>query len=199
MIMEILNNIWTALTTENEVLINIFSIPLTFIEAIVYMLLFTTILKIDSSKKQKSIYVLFATLMGILCTFFIPKPYSNIVTILLTPIAIKLIFKVSILKGIFAEFLPLVCVTVLEIILARVFLLIFGTSYEVCANIPLCRLFITLFIYLAVFLIAYFSKRYNFSIAIFDSMSKRNKRILFLNTLFAIVVIFMQMCTEPKN
>ena len=43
--MEILNNIWLALTTSNQVALNIITIPLTFIEAIVSTLLFTTFLK----------------------------------------------------------------------------------------------------------------------------------------------------------
>ena len=54
--MEIFQTIWTALSTPNEELIQIFSIPLIFIEVTVAMLLFTTILNISSAKKQKMIY-----------------------------------------------------------------------------------------------------------------------------------------------
>ena len=51
--MEILNNIWVALTTENEMLIKIFSIPLSLIEVYVTMILFTYILKVEAIKKDK--------------------------------------------------------------------------------------------------------------------------------------------------
>ena len=44
--MEILQTIWTALTTENQNLIKAISIPLGILEAIITMLLFTTILNI---------------------------------------------------------------------------------------------------------------------------------------------------------
>ena len=66
--MEILNNIWVALTTENELWINVQSIPLTFIDAIVSMLLFTSILNIKSTRTQKIRYLLCTAILGILCT-----------------------------------------------------------------------------------------------------------------------------------
>lgn len=51
--MEILQTIWTALTTPNEGLINIISIPLAFLDIYIGMLLFTTLLNIKSTRKQK--------------------------------------------------------------------------------------------------------------------------------------------------
>ena len=60
--MEILQTIWTALTTPNEGLINIISIPLAFLDIYIGMLLFTTLLNIKSTRKQKIIYI---------CTFYI--------------------------------------------------------------------------------------------------------------------------------
>lgn len=52
--MEILQTIWTALTTPNEGLINIISIPLAFLDIYIGMLLFTTLLNIKSTRKQKN-------------------------------------------------------------------------------------------------------------------------------------------------
>ena len=51
--MEILNNIWLALTTENSFITSIIYIPLAFIEAIVSTLLFTTFLNINATKNKK--------------------------------------------------------------------------------------------------------------------------------------------------
>lgn len=51
--MEIFQTIWTALTTPNEILTKIMLIPLAFLEAFVSMLFFTTVLNIQTSKKQK--------------------------------------------------------------------------------------------------------------------------------------------------
>ena len=51
--MEIFQTIWTALTTENELLTKFIVIPITFIENMVSMLLFTTLLNIRSDKNNK--------------------------------------------------------------------------------------------------------------------------------------------------
>lgn len=55
--MEFLNNIWIALTTPNAQLIDIISIPLTMLELYLTMELFISLLNIDSTKKQKIIYL----------------------------------------------------------------------------------------------------------------------------------------------
>ena len=60
--MELLNNIWTALTTPNETLMNIILVPGTIIEAFLSLLIFTTLLRINSSNKQKFLYVFFPVL-----------------------------------------------------------------------------------------------------------------------------------------
>ena len=191
--MEILNNIWVALTTENEMLIKIFSIPLSLIEVYVTMLLFTFILKVEATKKQKLIYIIFATTLSVLCTFFIPKPYSNILTLIIMPFAIMYIFKVNFLKGLFAEFFPVILITILEMICARVFLLLFTIDYEACANIPVSRFLIAGSIYLILFFIYKLIKHFHFNINMLDSVSKKNKKILLINIIFAIVILFMQM------
>lgn len=190
--MEILNNIITALTTENQLWINIQSIPLLFIELYVMMSFFLTILDIPSTKKQRMIYLSITVPLGVICTFLIPKPYSNIITLGAAPFIIMCVFKTKFLKALFAEFIPVVCITILEMLLARLFLLLFGTGYEVCANIPICRLFINLTIYVSIFLIYKLSKHFHFNIAILDSVSKKNKRTLLINTIFAIIVLFTQ-------
>lgn len=190
--MEILNNIWTGLTAENVILINILSVPLSLIEVTVTMLLFTVILNIQSSRKQKLIYIIVSTILSVLCTCCIPKPYSNIITLVGMPIIIMVIFKVSFMKGIFAEFIPVIIITILETLLARLFLLVFNIDYQVCANIPLSRLFITLSIYLSLFLLYKLIKHTNFNITIFDKINKKNKIILVTNILIAILVLFMQ-------
>ena len=53
--MELLNNIWNALSTPNEGLMNIIMILGSFVEAILSFLVFTTLLNISSTHKQKII------------------------------------------------------------------------------------------------------------------------------------------------
>ena len=72
--MEIFQTIWTALTTPNEGLINILSIPLTFVELTVTMLLFTSILNLKISMKQKICYVIILSAWTNISNIFIPTP-----------------------------------------------------------------------------------------------------------------------------
>ena len=65
--MEIFNNIWTALSTPNEGLVNILLIPCAFIENVLIMYLFLYILNIKANRKQKIIYVI------LLCKHLIVK------------------------------------------------------------------------------------------------------------------------------
>ena len=80
--MEMLNNIWTVLSTENEILIKILSIFLLLIEMPLIMQFFLTLLNISATKKQKIIYLSITIPIGLLCIFIIPKPYSNILTLI---------------------------------------------------------------------------------------------------------------------
>ena len=191
--MEILNNIWIALTTENTTIINIMLVLFLFIEMPLTMELFLTILNITATKKQKLAYILLGSLLGSLCSIVISKPYSNIITLVAMPIILMCVFKISFLKSLVAEFIPIVFISILEMIFARLFLIIFNMEYSVCANIPLFRFVITLSIYFILFLIYKLMKHLHFNINILDTINKKNKIILLSNTLIAIVAIFIQM------
>lgn len=191
--MEILNNIWVALTTENEVLINILAVPFLLIETTVTMLLFTSLLNIKATKKSKILYIIVAVTLGALCTFLIPKPYSNIITLVVMPIAIMLIFKVNFLKGLLAELIPVIFITILETIFSKIGLSLTNISYEASANIPLFRLMLALSIYLIIYLIYLLIEHFNLNINILDKISKKNKIVLLGNIFIALIVIFTQM------
>ena len=76
--MEFFNTIGQVLTTPNEGVANIVCAPLIIIEAIVTMLLFTTIFHITTTKKRKIIYVFISGSLCLLSRFAIPNPYRYI-------------------------------------------------------------------------------------------------------------------------
>ena len=93
--MEIFQTIWTAMTTENEQLITIFVFPLYFIEAIVNMLIFTTILNINTLKKHKIIYVICISSIAFITRTIIPDPYGTFLNLIIGIILIKFILKTT--------------------------------------------------------------------------------------------------------
>lgn len=191
--MNFLNNIWLSMTTENEMLTKIIGLPFIFIEVTISMLLFTSILRISASKKQKIIYILITSFIGIICSAFIPKPYSNIITLIAMPITVMLVFKVSILKALFAEFLPTICIVIIEMLITRIFLVIFHCTYEMLAYVPIYRLSAIILIYLLLFVIYIIISHHHFNMTSFDNISKKNKFMLFVNIIIALIVAFIQM------
>ena len=101
--MEILSKLWEVITTENEAIINIMSIFLLLIEMPLTMEFFLTILRIPATLKQKHIYLAITVPIGLLCIFLISKPYSNIITMVITPFVIMAVFKVNFFKSLFAR------------------------------------------------------------------------------------------------
>ena len=190
--MEILSKLWVAMTTQNENLIMVFSIFLSLIEIPLPMEFFLNVLKIQTSAKQKYLYLAITVPIALASSFFIPKPYSNILTLTVMPIIIMCIFKLSFFKALYAEFLPTICITLFEIILSRIFLVILKIDYVKCASIPILRLIINLLIYLMLFLIIKIVRHVKFNIKFFDSLGKENKALLGTNIIIGIIVMFMQ-------
>lgn len=191
--MEVLNNIWSSMTTENEMLIKILSVPLLLIEVSVTMLLFTSILNIKANKKQKILYISIATVLGAICTFFVPNPYSNIITLVAMPFIIMFIFKINFFKSLIAELLPVMFITIFEIIITKLYFVLFKCTYETLAYIPIYRLTSTLFIYLLLFILYRIIAHYHVNITFFENINNKNKYILLVNIIIALIVIFIQM------
>lgn len=184
-----MEQIWTALTTENPILITQLSIPLTLIEIFVTIRLATTILDIDVTKKKLTIYFIVMTILSIFYTLFVPKTLTFILQLILLPTCVKLIFKTSILKSILVEFIPLGIITLLEFILCKMYSVIFQISYDQIYSIPIYRTSAVLIIYLIIYVLYLVLKNFHINISILDNVSKNRKRTLFLNLFLAVFAI----------
>lgn len=198
-ILQVINfimKIWTALTTENEGLINIlfnnFGFPFIFIELTVTMLLFTTILNIPATKKQKVLYVIILALISALSNSLIPKPYATFIHMILAPIAIMFIFKISFFKSIIAEIFPLIITVLLETLIIKYYSIFFNISYENIALIPINRLTSVSCIYFIEFILYKLLKKFNFNISILDKISSKNQPLLLINIIIGIIAIGIQ-------
>ena len=87
--MEILQTIWNALTNENELLLNIISVPMTFIEVSIAFLIFTSVLNISYTKKQAIPYIISFSFVAIVTIYFIPTPYNTFLNLFRKFILIK--------------------------------------------------------------------------------------------------------------
>lgn len=184
--------IWTALTTENEELVKILIILLNLFETTITMLLFLSILNIQSSKKQKITYIITIFILSLISNLFITKPYGTFIHMIISPIIIIVIFKISFFKSIVAEIIPLTITLLLEMLFSKICFLTLGISYEEAVNIPLTRLFIVMPIYISMYFIYILSKKYKFNITLLDNMHEANKNPLILNFILGIISIGTQ-------
>ena len=189
---DMLVTIWTALTTTNEELINILAIPCTFIEITVTMLLFTTLLRLDATKKQQISYVLFFGIFSIVNNFIIPNPYKVILNLLLSPIFVYYIFKTTVLKSILSEIIPIVIGTIIETIILRFLYILLGITNETAYSVPIYRIAFLFINYFNWLLLYFIFKIKNINITILDSMNKYTKILLIINSVFMLISFALQ-------
>lgn len=190
--MNILQTIWTALTTPNEMLFKIISIPLNYLDIYVCMLFFSAILNIQSTKKQKLIYVLVYGTIATLVTFLIPNTYKVFFNIIIWPIMVFFILKTTILKSILSEIITMVATSILEFIFANIFFALFNVTSEMIIEIPIYRLIIAVSIYLIIFLLSKLINFFKVNIHGIDNLTSRAKTLIIINSLLIALVLAMQ-------
>ena len=190
--MNTLQTIWSALTTQDEVLTKILFIPLTYLDIFVCMLFFSAILDIKTTKKRKLIYVAVYGTVANLITFIVPTSYSVFVNIFVWPLMVFFILKASILKSILSEVVTMVATSILDFVFANICLNIFNITSEMIMVVPLYRVTVALSIYLILFIITKLINMFKVNIQIFDNMSLKTKTLLIINALLIILVLAMQ-------
>lgn len=189
--MELLQTIWTALTTPNEELIKVILIPCNFLEAYTSLILFTTILNIKTTRKRTLLYVLLFGLFSNIANFLIPASYVIFVNMLIWPILVYFILKTTVLKSILSEVIFLIITSSLDFIFVKLFN-IFSINSEQIMIIPAYRLLVMLSIYFIVFLLTLVIKYFKLNVKVFDNMHKKTKLLLIANLILMIVIIAMQ-------
>lgn len=192
--MELLNNIWNALSSPNEGLINIITIPIFFLEAFLLMSLFLIILDITATKSQKLIYITLATIISLTSNHFIPAPFNTFLNHFLLFFVIYKIFNQSILKTLIATLLPAIIFALTGSLILNPYLTILNINYEQAETIPIYRLSYMLLIYLLISIIIYlikYRKKY-LKLIVLDDIDKKTKHITITNLIFGILVLIIQ-------
>lgn len=190
--MQILQNVWTALTTENATIIALQGIPLTFIEAYVSMLIFTTFFNINSSLKSKMLYVISFSSLGCLIRFLIPDPYGAFINIIICPILIKYYFKISLLKSILSELFPIIIETIIDALLLKIYIMLFNITSHAALYIPIYRISFSITEYIFMFLVYILLKNLKINVSIFNFTNKQKTQIFF-TSLLGIIAVSTQM------
>ena len=137
--MELLNNIWGALTTPNETLTSIVTIPLFFVENTLILYLILSIFKIEVAKKSKIIYVLIASFVGIISNFLIPIPINSILNYIALIILAYFTFSMTKIKTLIAVILPTIIFALVSNLLSNPFIQILNISSNDLLTVPIYR------------------------------------------------------------
>lgn len=196
--MEILQTIWTALTTENEMLIKITSMPMLILELIVSMLLFTSILNLNPNKKQKILYISILSIIGFINLWLIPTPYNTFINLIACPILVYFIFKTNILKSILAEIIPYIVSVILISFLTNTYSIIFNINSNHIITVPIHRLGYSIIQYSFIYIFYVFCKHFEFNIDINHKLKFKNYIVLLSNFIIGIIALAVQSYITTK-
>ena len=191
--MNILNNLWLAVSTPNEILVKVcISFLLLFIEVPLTFSLISNIFNVKCSKSRKIIYILITSFIAILALNVIPMPFNVIINYLAAFLVIHFIFEFSLLKTVVASILPSIVFMLLENLLLNPFLAFCNISYSDFQIIPIYRFTLASIIYLIVFLIVLALKYKNVSLYFLDDLGKTNKYMILMTFILGLFYIIVQ-------
>lgn len=190
--MEILNNIWMALSTPNEVLMNILLILAGIIENFLSMNLFLSIFNIHSTKKQRALYVSLVIIVSISTMYIIPNPFNVFINYIFFSLLILYIFKLSILKSILATACTSIIFGLIGFLVLNPYLTALNISPEQLLEIPIYRLFYFVIMYIILSIIILIIKIKKIRITSLDRIDKKNRYITLINIILGVFTLIVQ-------
>ena len=190
--MEILNNIWTALTTENKTITDLIAPFAIFFEVYFSFKVSTQILKIPYTSKQRNIYVIGLTVFGVINSLFIPDPFNILLNYFVLFVFVKYILNLNVFKAILAIIIPFVIFGLVNSLLLNPSLKLVNKTFQEASMLPLYRILYLCITYLTVYLILLLIKHINFKIPFNIELDKKNKLTIFISLILGIVTLFIQ-------
>lgn len=190
--MEILNNLWLAVSTPNELLINIIAVPSAILENILILLLFMSILNINSNFKHKALFVIIMTLTSFISMNFLPNALNLSLNYILMIILTHFIFKISFLKSFFSIVAASLIFNIVSLLFLNPYITFFNLSSEQLSTIPLYRLLYVILVYSCVFIVTTIIKKRSLKIKFIDDIDKKSKLIIFSNLILGLLTLFVQ-------
>ena len=194
--MEILQTIWNVLTTENERLTNIIISPFMFLESYLYFIIFTKILGISFSKKQKNLYVTLLFLLGLLNMHLVPSPYYTFVNILICPILSFTILKLDVLKSLLSE----ITIYIVSLIVCTPLILLFSIVLKISVNtitsVPLYKIVFSLSFYILLYLLYLVLPKHRLSFSFLNRFKITNSKLFIINFILGSISIGIQFYLE---
>ncbi len=190
--MELLNNIWMALSTPNELIMNVITIITSFIEIFFIFKIFTLLLDIKYTKKQSLIYIISCSILGIISNFVFAFPINTIINYIIMFLFSYFTFKLSVIKSCLSVLLPVIIFALITTLIVNPYLTLFNISSNDLSVIPIYKIIYSIILYLIIGILTFILKNKNYVLNILDDIDGKNKKIIILNLFFGILSIVIQ-------
>ena len=179
--MELINNIWMALSTPNESLIQMLNFPLMCLENFLLMQLFLILSNKKANIKSKILYVVLSSIINILFFNIVSQSiyvFINFATFIL--LASKM-FNIHILNTMVSVLATALIFNLISALVLNPFLAVTHISAEQLLVIPIYKLLFLFVIYSILLLIMFVLKKFNINKYKFDNIDKKTRLIIFIN------------------
>ena len=190
--MEILNNIWMALSTPNEGLTNILVIFMGIFENFLHMSLFIAIFKIKNNTSKKILFVVLVTIISIVTMYAIPNPFNVFINYLIYIILIWRIFKISITKSILATFSSAIIIGLVGSLFANPYLTVLKITSEQLSSIPIYRLGYLSILFILLYLVVLVIRHKKIKFNLLEDFDKNTKFMIISNVVLGIITLIIQ-------
>ena len=191
--MEVLNNIWIAISTPNEGLISILAIPSTLLENLLIMYLFLSILGICASKKQKITYVVLMSCISLISMYIIPNPFNIIFNYIIMLILSYSIFKFSFLKSFIAIITSIIIFALIGTLILNPYITLLNIESNLLNSIPIYKFGYLFIMYLSAFILSVIIKNRNIKLELLEDIDSKNKLIIIGNLIFGLIALIVQL------
>ena len=190
--MEILNNIWMALSTPNEGLINALAFPFLLIENYLCLLLFSYILNMKITNKQKFLYIVLTSVEGIISMKLLPSPYNTFVNYIIIALLIYKLLHLNCLKSVFAAILPPIFFGLIGMLISNPYITLLNISADSLSVVPIYRISYAIIIYIFVIIILLIIRLCHLNINFLDDLDNKSKLMIFANIILGFVTLVAQ-------
>ena len=190
--MEVLNNIWIAISTPNEGLVNILVSLAAFIENYFMLTLTLSLSSLKATKKQMILAILLMTILSILCNNIVLYPYNILVNYLIWSIIIFSMFKSNYLKIIISIVLSGILFNIIVALALNPYITILNIDSNSLLVIPIYRFLYMTIIYLILLLITIIVKKKNLKLKFIDNLDKNSKAIIIMNAFLGALTLIVQ-------
>lgn len=184
-------NLIQILTNENPIIVKIITVTFTWIQAFLFYRIFTILLNIKNSKKQRNIFVLIMPFGSIAAMFLQNSILKDCLVIIPFLLLLHFLFILNIKTTLLAIFLSYFCAITVEIFINSTFVYIFKLPLHAMLSIPLyyflAQLFGSILLYVLPKVIVNIKRNYlNFKLKI------SLKVIIIVNFILGILTMILE-------